>query len=205
MRLRKMVLVAGMAMAAVAMAAPAARGDAPEWYHEGVPIGGPGESEALHVIGELSSNPHTGPVPTFVSGPCEVTFAGEAWNANGMAEGVITGGTIQHICDTSVEKCKFTPTLQNFPWTLTGTTVTGEPGVEIAGAQFENHYINEAAGACPLPVLTIKVPGTATGIVDENGCLSFAGHTDDMLTHAPLPTLEINIDGIVCDTTLRLG
>lgn len=198
MTFKKIMLLASMAIAAVAFAAPAAQADAPEWFHGDTPVGGEAEAEALHVVGELSSRLTVG---TLVSGPCEVTFEGEAWNENGMAEGIITGGNIEHTCETSTAGCTITPTLQEFPWTLTGTTVTGEPGVEIVGAQFENHYL----GSCPVPVTTIMATGTATGIVDDEGCLSMEGHTDDMVTHAPLPTLTVDIIGGVCDTTLTLG
>jgi hypothetical protein len=196
MTFKKIMLLASMAMAAVAFAAPAAQAEAPQWTHEGVAIEG---EEELHIVGELSSQIAGS---NFVTGPCEITFVGTASNSGpgGAAHGVITGGTIQHECQTNVEGCTITPTLLNFPWTVTGTTVTGQQGVAIDNATFLNHYI----GTCPVPVTTIAASGTATGIVEE-GCLSFEGHQDDMALEAPFPPAPANILGGVCDTTLELG
>lgn len=205
MTFKKIMLLASMAMAAVAFAAPAAQAS-PEWFHNGVRVKGPGQAKVLHVTGKLSSEViETG---GFTSGPCEVTFEGEAWNENNMADGVITGGSIQHICNTNAPGCTITPTLENFPWNITGTTVTDEENaIEITGAQFTNHYIGGAA--CPVPVSTIMATGTATGIVEpdesgKNSCLDFENHIDHLTTHAPLPTLTVDIEGTVCDTTLTL-
>jgi len=209
MSFKKIMLLASMAMAAVAFAAPAAQATAPEWYHGGVKVGGQANAKTLHVTGSLSSEVvGTG----FESGPCEVTFSGLAWNENNMADGEITGGSFHtHTCETNVEGCTITPTLQNFPWNITGVTITpgatppakAGSGIEIQGAQFENHYIG---GTCPVPVSTIMATGTATAYVDTNSnkCLDFENHIDGMQTHAPLPTLTVDIRGTVCDTTLEL-
>jgi hypothetical protein len=198
MSFKKIMLLASMAMAAVAFAAPAAQAMAPEWYHNGNTLQG---EAPLHVTGELASTVIGG--GGLISGPCEVTFEGVAENVNGMASGTITGGAIQEECETNVAGCTITPTLQAFPWTVTGVTITGTTGVDISGAQFENHYMG---ATCPVPVSTIMATGTATGLVDVNDhhCLDFNNHTDDMLTHAPLPTLTVDILGTVCDTTLTL-
>lgn len=192
MKLKKIMLLVAISLAAVAMIAPEAQADAPEWYHGEETIAG---EEDLHLVGTLSTS-----ISVFIAGGCEVTYEGTISNTEGMASGAITGGQIQHICPTSNPSCTITPTLQNFPWTLTGTTVTGEPGVEIVGAQFEIHYL----GSCPLPVSTLMMTGTATGLVDENGCLSLEGHQDDIVSHAPLPTWLFDTRGILCDTTLTL-
>jgi len=200
MSFKKIMLLASMAVAAVAFAAPAAQAMAPQWYHGGeAPITG---TQALHVTGSLSSNVVGSPL---ISGPCTVTFEGTASNVNGMASGSITGGNISPSCETNTEGCTIVPTLQAFPWTLTGITVTETTGVEITGAQFENHYVSAEPGDCPVPVTTIMATGTATGTVEANPkCISFENHVDAMQTHAPLPTLTVNILGTVCDTTLEL-
>jgi len=209
MSFKKIMLLASMAMAAVAFAAPAAQATAPEWYHEGTKVGGEAEAKTLHVTGKLSSNVVGSPL---VSGPCEVTFKGLAWNENNMADGVITEGSFHtHTCETNFEGCTITPTLQKFPWDVTGVTITPGTedegkGLEITPAQFENHYISDEPGDCPVPVSTIMATGTATGYVDaaDNKCLDFENHIDAMQTHAPLPTLTVDILGTVCDTTLEL-
>jgi len=171
----------------------------PEWHHNGSVLAGEAGPQELHLVGELSSF-----LSSFQSGPCEVTFEGEAWNENEMADGVINGGEIQGSCATSAAGCTVSPTLQNFPWTLTGTEVTGElSAIEIVGMQFETHYVG--GGSCPLPVATIMWTGTATGVAEIEGCISFEEHQDDLLTHAPLPTTSINLQGSLCDTTLYFG
>lgn len=169
---------------------------APVWKHGSTPISSPQE---LHVEGELSSTVIGG--GGLVSGPCEVTFVGEAENVNGMAHATITGGTIQEECETNVPGCTIAPTLENFPWTATGTEITEAPGLEIATPTFTNHY----SAGCPVPISTIETEGIATGLVEESGCLSFEGHLDDLFLEAPLPSLTNDILGGICDTTLTLG
>jgi len=199
MTFKKIMLLASMAVAAVAFAAPAAQAMAPQWYHGGAnPITG---TQALHITGNLSNTVIGG--GGFITGPCEVTFEGTASNVNGMASGSITGGTISPECETNVEGCTVITTLQAFPWSLTGVTVTDTTGVEISGVQFEYHYIGGAA--CPVPVSTIMATGTTTTTVEANPkCLSFENHTDAMVTHAPLPTITVDTLGTICDTTLEL-
>lgn len=194
MTFRKIMLLGAMAMVATAMAAPAAQAEVPQWLHNGTPIEG---EEELHLLGELGST--TG--GNFVTGPCPVTYEGTASNVNGMASGTITSITIQGQCETSAGGCFASPTVENFPWILTGTTVTEVPGLEISGLKFINHY----QGSCPIPVSTVTVAGIATSIVDENGCLSFEEHQDDLLTHVTLPTIPVDTLGSLCETTLTLG
>jgi len=198
MTFKKIMLLSAMAMVATVMSVPTAQAMAPQWYHgDANPITG---TQALHLTGELAN---TVVGSGFASGPCTVTFEGTASNVNGMASGTITGGTIQHICETNVEGCTVTPTLQNFPWTLTGVTVTDDTGIEINGYQSETHYVGGVA--CPVPVSTIMATGTATGIVEDNPkCITFENHTDALQTHAPLPTLTVNLKGTICETTLEL-
>jgi len=196
MTFKKIMLLASMAMAAVAFAAPAAQADAPEWYHGPNKLVG---EEDLHIDAELESTTGSG----FISGPCEITFEGTASNVNGMASGTITGGDVLNAndtCETNVETCDVVATLEGFPWSVTGTTVTGEPGVEISGAQFTNHY---EGTNCPVPLPTLTATGTATGIVDEEGCISFEEHQDDM--HLSIAPIAVDILGSACDTTLTLG
>jgi hypothetical protein len=193
MTFKKIMLLASMAMAIVAAMAPAAQAEAPEWLHEGVAIEG---EEELHMTGFLSSTTGAG----FISGPCGVTLEGTAENVGGVASGQITGGIVQEECEANVQNCTFTPTLKNFPWTITGTTVTGQQGVKISGATFLYHYM----GQCPVPTTTIAASGTMTGIVEE-GSLSFEGHQDDLFLEAPFPPISFNILGGLCDTTLELG
>lgn len=199
---RKTMLIGVVALAAAVVMAQGAQADAPQWYHEGIKVGeGSGNGRALHVTGELA---WAIPGASVISGPCEVTFEGEAWNENGMADGVVTGGTIQEECETNIEGCTLTVTLQNFPWDITGMTVTEEPGLGIIGFQTEYHYMNTEA--CPFEVSTFMTTGTLTGIAEEDvRCLSYEEHSDDLWTHAPLPTIAIDTVGKVCDTTLELG
>jgi hypothetical protein len=195
---KKMLLLAVSAMSLVAFAVPAAaQAEAPLWLTEGSPIT---TAEELHVVGELTSVSSTG----LETGPCAVTFSGTAENANGMAAGRITAGSVAAPCATNKPNCSATAVTLNIPeggWNLTGTTVTEETGVEIQNASFTNHY-NSAAN-CGLPVTAVTATGTVTGIVDENGCLSFEEHLDEMNAFGGL--VKVDIQGVVCDTHLTLG
>jgi len=195
MRFRKTLLLTAMAMVAVASAAPGARADAPEWLHDGQPIAG---VEELHIVGSISWTTGGG----FVSGPCTITLEGAGANVFGMAAGTITNGEIQKTCNTTVSTCFVKPTL-NFSegnWSLTGTTVTDHEGVEIEGISITKTY---EGTNCPVPVPTLTSKGTATGFLDELGCVSLEFHFDDMtLTLGPIP---VDLRGGLCDTTLTLG
>lgn len=198
MKTKKMLLLAVSAMALVAFAVPAAaQANAPEWLTEGTPIAG---EENLHIVGELSSLSSTG----LTTGPCEVTFEGTAVNANSMASGSIEAGTVSAPCATNKAGCEATNVTLNIPaggWVITGTTVTEGEGVEIQNASFTNHY-NSAAN-CGLPVASVTATGTVTGIVTEDGCVSFEGHKDEMNAFGGL--VKVDIEGEVCDTHLTLG
>jgi hypothetical protein len=204
MTIKKMLLLASMALAAVAFAAPAAAQASPEWLLNGATLNG---EEEFHIEGELSSNVIGSAV---VSGPCEVTFTGTAKNVNGMADGAVEAGTISKTCSVAqIPGCSFEPTLNNLgegnKWPLTGTTVTGVNAVEIQSASFTNHY-NATCVAAGLPA-TVTATGTATGIVAGSECLSFEGHNDDLFMVSPPTGLQININGEVCLTEgpLTLG
>jgi len=192
MTFQKIMLLAVMAMATAAFAAPAAQADAPEWHHGEDTI----IEEDLHITGYLSSTTNG----AFISGPCEVTFEGVAKNENGMAAGTITGGAMQSTCGTSVATCNVTPTPEGFPWNLTGATLTEQPGVEIGHIKMTMHY---EGTNCPVPRPTLTATGYATGIVDGGGCLSFEDHQDGM--HLAIAPVVLDLRGTICDTTLTLG
>jgi len=202
MTFKKIMALGAMAMAAVAMSAPTAQAMTPQWYHNGAILEG---QAALHITGKLSTTIIGG--GGLISGPCEVTFAGEASNVNGMATGTINDGIISPVCETNVEGCTIKPTMEGFPWTLTGITVTETTGVEISKVQFTTHYISKEPGDCPVPVSTILKTGTMTGQVESTNlkCITFENHTDSLVTHAPLPTLTGDVLGTLCDTTLALN
>lgn len=158
-----------------------------EWLYEGSTLNG---ETNFHIIGGQSWT-----ISFFVSGPCELTIEGVATNENGMARGVVTGGNLPPKCQTNVEGCTFETTLQGFPWSLTATEITGEPGVEITGVQFENHYIG---GTCPIPWKTFQAKGTETFILDEEGCLSNEEHQDDLFAQPPAPSFTVDFQGKLC-------
>jgi hypothetical protein len=186
--MKKILLLASMALALVAFAAPAAQAMAPEWYSEGNTLNEPAE---FHIEGELSS---VVPATGLTSGPCEVTFTGTAFNENGMAGGAVEAIEIQEECETNAPNCTVTPTV-NIPeggWKLTGITVTGTTGVEIQGATFTNDYM----GSCPLA--QASAAGTVTGIVTNGGStISFEGHADDLKLEPPLPGLAVDLEGVL--------
>jgi hypothetical protein len=187
MKLRKTMLVVGMALTLAAVAAPGAWGMAPKWYQGGSEME---EEGSLEIAGELSSKvPATG----FTSGPCEVLFEGTSINVVGMAGGRIFGWWVQNECSTNVAGCTVTPTL-NIPlegWKMTGVTVTGTTGIEIQGVTFTNDYM----GSCPLAQASAS--GTVTGIVTSPKTISFEGHADDLKLEAPLPALAVDLEGEV--------
>jgi len=197
MTFKKIMLVASMAMAAVAFAAPAAQA-APEWYiHTG-----PGTEETLQnpanfeITGELSSNVIGS---ALVSGPCHVIFEGTAENVNGMAAGTVEEGFISEHCETNIPGCTFTPTLEVGNWPLTGVTLTGHDGVEINEANFTNHY-NATCQAYGIPA-TVTATGTATALVDTEAptgeCITFEEHLDHLFIGGPLGP-QVDILGTAC-------
>ena len=207
MTFKKIMLVASMAMAAVAFAAPAAQADAPEWWiHTG-----PETEETLQgeegfrITGALSSNVVGS---ALVSGPCNVTLEGTASNVNGMASGTITSGTTTKTCQTPIPGCHFEPTLDfTIPWSVTGVTVTGEKGIEIGNAKFLEHY-NATCQAYGIPP-TVTFTGTMTALLDEEAptgeCITFEEHLDDMFINDNPLAPRVNILGTVCvDAPLTL-
>lgn len=193
MTIKRTLLLAGMALAAVAFAAPAgASAHAPEWYIHTM-FGEeklPGFAE-LHVEGNQSSKIVGGGM--LITGPCEITLEGTVTNEAGMAGGSIIKGKPQEECETSVAGCTVTPKLANFPWKITGVTVTGTTGAEVNGITLTNQYM----GTCPVPAQTINAAGTATGIVNSPSTTTFENHPDDLFLEPPLPTLRLDILGEV--------
>jgi hypothetical protein len=199
MIVKKMLLLAGSAMALVAFAVPAAaHASTPEWLTEGAPIAGEDE---IHVEGEFSWLSYSG----FTVGPCEVTLEGAAKNENAMAAGSITGGSVVNSCLTNKAGCEAKEVTLNFgaDWAITGATVTGVEGVEITGVRYITHF--NSAASCGLPIATFLVTGTVTGTVTEGGeCISLENHSDDLSALAGL--FPVDLEGFLCSTNgLTLG
>jgi len=202
--LKKMMLLAGMALAAIAFAAPAAQAEPVEWYlHTG-----PGEEETLegteeiHAEGALTSHAKITPTFTFTTGPCNVTLEGTAENVEGMASGAITGGSISGFpCKTNLPGCTVKgASVSNFNWPLTATT-NGSDTVDIENVTFTNVYNGCAAFGIPAESSAKgTVTGEATTEPNENGesCINLNSHVDDMVgegSNAP-----VDITGEICIT-----
>jgi hypothetical protein len=199
MGLKRIVLLANLALAVVAFAAPTAEGEVVEWIKDGGTVGG---FEELHMVGTLAST-MTGPAP----GPCAVTFTGSAFNINEMAAGTIASGTTQLTCTTSRSGCFVKPTLEGFPWNLTAVTVTGKAGIEITGIKLTTHFEEVAAGNCGIAPLTLTTQGTATGIVQTPTSITLESHMDDVvLKTPPLPEVPADLRGeLEATAPLTLG
>jgi hypothetical protein len=193
MTMKKMLLLAGMALAAIAFAAPAAQAEGPSWYSHAsgsdVLLEEP-EEFAMH--GTFSSQ---GVGSGLVTGPCTVEFEGTAFNENGMAGGNVEVARIQEECGTNLPNCRVKPTLNqgSLPWDLTGVTITGQQGAEITTPTFTNHYTAGCA-AFGLPT-EISADGITTGILTSASCLTFNEHLDDMF---------IEVGGVTTATRLDL-
>jgi len=189
MFIKRILLLTGMALAAVALSVPAMASADPKWYSdetgEFVPEGFHAE---LHAVGELTFDAPGG----IKVGPCEVTVGGLAVNENAMASGTVTNPIVSQECETNAEGCTAKPTLLNAPWDVTGnTTTTGSPGVEFKGITATIHFI----GTCPVPLTTISFKGTATALNCVPECMTFEGHQDDLALEAPFPALPVDITG----------
>jgi len=174
MSIRKLLLLAGMALVAVAVAAPVAAQANPKWFNaETEEFFAEEVHTELHAVGELTLTSGN-----LVVGPCSVTAIGLAENNNAMASGTITNVTGAKECPTNRAGCTATPTYEGLPWEVTGTTkITGSgSGVEIKGISLSTHF----DGTCELPVTTIVTTGTATPINCVPECLTFDTHADDL-------------------------
>lgn len=181
MKIRKILLLASMALAAVALAAPAAQAN-DTWTTDGEPIPGEGNPTTVEVNGELSST-----VLGVTTGPAVVHGHGDIWNGENMGEGKITKFTITGSLSVSPlpHPCTATGTA-NVPWSVTATT-----GVVDINAHFTNHY-NATCQAFGLPA-TATAHGTATGTVEGN-CLNFV-NAGDMTTSGGQ---AVKLNGKVC-------
>jgi hypothetical protein len=203
MIIRKMPLLASMALAAIAFAVPAAQAAAPEWHtHPGnVTLAG---EKVFFASGEISSI-GGGPL---TNGPCELEFTGTAKNVTGMAAGQVEGAIVLKTpCPTNLPGCTVIPVFSNFNWPITGIEVTGEPGLQISGTTFTNKYSAFCQSQYGIPK-EVSTTGTATTIVVGTECLSFEGHDDDLVIENAAKedtAAGVNLEGGICVENLTLN
>lgn len=187
---RKIALLTGLALMLLSLAAPSASAEAPEWLSDIEKDETQVGEEEFHFSGTVSwaTNFTT-------AGSCNVTFTGMGVNVDEELTGAIEQGTVlQGGCGTSLVGCAFVPTLEGFPWKLTGETVTGELGVKISGIKVTAHF----GSYCQLKGYpsTLTLSGSATGLVEANEkCLNFENHKDDML-HSTV--IGVDMEGAIC-------
>jgi hypothetical protein len=153
-----LLLLASMALAAVAFAAPAAQAES--WFADPgeIELGDEDNATPITLAGELSWTANG--IPT---GPAVVHGSGSLWNdGTGHAKGVITAFSITgELSPGPIPKtCTVTSTTENLPWTI--TTTSGKV-IDIKGTQFTNHY-NHTCQTFGFPA-TLTVSGTATGVL----------------------------------------
>jgi hypothetical protein len=164
MTMKKMLLLASMALAAIAFAAPAAAQANLQWYVESPEevLEGEAEFSATGVI----TNEALGGV--FSTGPAAVDFSGVLYNEEGKGHGTITQGTITgtNIPTNLGPTCVVTAATiaSGIDWTI--TTSTTDPEITIDNATFLNHYSSGCA-AFGVPS-TVSAQGDVTGTV-KNG------------------------------------
>ncbi|HEV7769994.1 MAG TPA: hypothetical protein VGO66_04950 [Solirubrobacterales bacterium] len=213
--LKKMMLLAGLALIAVAYMAPA-MAQADEWYTNvagnNVTLDiGTANAETVNFTGELSSTASGGAVK---SGPCQVHADVDVWNetfedpetethyVTGTAK--VTNFTITTHCPVTSPLPIIPPgctlskaTSEAFPWHV---DVLANTGIAITGANFTNTY----TGCAPTLPEKITAAGTATA-TSYNGvnrvCLVFANSGD--LKTVP-GGAAVTIDGEVCALNLTL-
>src|SRR5689334_4324020 len=182
MTIKKILMLASMALAVVAFAAQAND----TWTTDGEPIPGPLDPTTVVVHGELSSK-----VGNFTTGPAVVHGHGDIWNGEEMGEGQISNFTITGelaVGPGLPSSCKATGTANNLPWSVTATT-----GVVDISAHFTNHY-NAVCQSLGFPA-SATAHGTATGTVEGN-CLKF-NNSGDMTTSGGA---AVALTGKVCIT-----
>jgi len=199
MTMKKMLLLAGMALAAIAFAAPAAQAHAPEWYihtesGEETLIG----EQEFTAVGEISWQRGGSPL---TEGPCEIEFTGRASNEAGMAAGQIEAAKVLKTpCPTNLPGCTVNPDISNFNWPIIGVTVTGEPGLEIRGMTLTNTFATFCQTQYGVPK-ELSVTGTITGIVEGTECLTLEGHRDDLFFENAAKedtATSVNLEGGIC-------
>jgi len=197
MTMKKMLLLAGMALAAIAFAAPAAQAHAPEWYTDPGEVTLVGE-QGFTGLGEISSQAVGSPL---TNGPCEIEFEGTAKNEAGMAAGQIEGANVLSTpCPTNLPGCTVNPDISNFNWPITGATVTGEPGLEIKNTTFTNTFATFCQTQYGIPK-ELSATGTGTGILVSDQCISFEEHLDDLFIENAAKedtTTRVNLEGEFC-------
>jgi len=199
MTMKKMLLLAGMALAAVAFATPPAQAHAPEWYihTESGEETLAGEAE-FTTFGEIGSQAVGSPL---TEGPCEIEFTGTASNEAGMAAGQIEGANVLSTpCPTNLPGCTVNPDISNFNWPITGVEITGEPGLEIRNMTFTKTFATFCQTQYGIPK-EISVTGTITGIVEGADCLTLEGHQDDLFIENAAKedtASKVNLEGGIC-------
>ena len=203
MTLKKMLLLASMAFAAVAFMAPA-MAQADEWYtdhptEETIPLG---IEKEVEFTGELNST--SGGLR---SGPCEVHVVVDVWNEE-FAGGKVTGTgevtlyeiTTEPHCETNLPGCGIEKTTSNteVPWHF---NVGPGTAIDIEGANVRYVY-TEACQAFGLPK-EVEAKGTLTGqAVNGEGevCIVFnnSGHMTNPLGN------PWTLDGELCAANLTL-
>jgi hypothetical protein len=158
MTIKKLLLLASMAFAALAFAAPAAQAES--WFSDPgeIELGNEEEATPITVAGELSSTSNG-----ITTGPAVVHGSGALWNdGTGHAKGVITAFKITGELNIKgiPKSCEVTGTAEALPWVI---TTTSKKVIDIKGLQYTNHY-NHACQTFGFPA-TLTVSGTATGVL----------------------------------------
>jgi hypothetical protein len=188
MNLKKMLLLASMALAAMAFGAPAAQANI-DWNKTGT----------IEGTGELSSLSETG----LTTGPAEVHFVGNVVKGSTTAE--ITAFEITtgpNGIPTNVPGCHAEGHASGFPWVVhleTPDTMT------ITDVTFTNTYTAPAGQECVLPP-AVPVDGDVTLTVEKNEagqarCADAEPYKDfGTLGVEPETSPGVDIEGTVCWT-----
>ena len=203
MSLKKMLLLASMAFAAVAFMAPAVA-QADEWYtdhptEETIPLG---IEKEVEFTGELTST--SGGLR---SGPCVVHVVVDVWNEE-FAGGKVTGTgevtsvkiTTEPHCETNVPGCGIEEAFSNTepPWHF---NVGPGTVIDIEGANFTNIY-TESCQAFGIP-REVSAEGTLTGqAVNGEGEVCIVFNNSGHMTN--LAGKPVTVDGEVCAPGLTL-
>jgi len=205
MTMKKMLPFAGMALVAIAFAAPAAQAHAPEWYiHTESGEETLAGEQVFTGLGEISWQVAGSPL---TMGPCEIEFEGTAKNEAGMAAGQIEGANVLATpCPTNLPGCTVNPDISNFNWPITGETVTGKPGLAIRNATFTNTFATFCQTQYGVPK-ELSVTGTFTSILVSDQCITFEEHLDDVFFENAAKedtTTKFNFEGEICIEGLTL-